>query len=150
MRDHPGTALLLASARTALLDQVVPALPGEARGTALMIARALAVAVARLENDARAQAAFEAGAESVELKALSSLLEVDAIAVRREEGGTERALVALGRRLVEAIRAGQFDPPGSLHDSLARFVEEATRAKLSESNPKALEHIGSDEAEEAP
>lgn len=150
MRDHPGTALLLATARSALIDQVVPALPGEARGTALMIARALAVAVARLENDSRAQAAFEAGVESAELTALSSLLDTNAEAVRRAEGGTEPALVTLGRRLAAAIRAGQFDPPGAAHNSLARFVEDTTRAKLSESNPKALEHIGRVEEEEAP
>ena len=59
MRDHPDTAHLLASARRALLEQVVPALEGEAHSTALMLARVFSVLAARLAVDTRALHFFD-------------------------------------------------------------------------------------------
>ena len=142
MRDHPETMHLLASARRALLEQVVPALQGEAHSTALMLARVFSVVTARLAVDARAVAAVESGAETEELAALACLLGEAPSAARLGSGGTDAAILRLSRRLAAAIRGGRFDPPGPEHDALLRFLLQVTRAKVAESNPKALEHIG--------
>jgi len=142
MRDHPGTAHLLASARRALLEQVVPALQGEAHSTALMLARVFSVLAARLSVDARDLAAIEGGAETGELAALARLQGEDPSACRAACGGGNAAIAKLSRQLAAAIRSGRFDPPGPEHDLLLQFLLEITRAKVAESNPKALESIG--------
>ncbi len=142
MRDRPETVHLLASARRALREQVVPALKGEAHSTALMLARVFSVVTARLAVDARALAAIESGAETGELAALARLLGESPSAARLTYGGSNAAITHLSRRLAAAIRCGEFDPPGSGHDALLRLLLEITRVKVAESNPKALEHIG--------
>lgn len=148
MRDHPDTAHLLASARRALLEQVVPALQGEAHSTALMLARVFSVLTARLAADARALAAIESGAETEELAALAGLLGESPRAARLACGGTNAAIASMSRRLAAAIRAGRFDPPGPEHDALLGFLLQITRAKLAENNPKALEGIDSAQGKE--
>ncbi|MFI5399778.1 MAG: DUF6285 domain-containing protein [SAR324 cluster bacterium] len=148
MRDHPDTAHLLATARRALLEQVVLGLEGEAQGTALMLARVFAVLAARHAADARARAAIESGAETEELAALAGLLGESAPATRLAHGGTDTAIASLSRRLVGAIRRGSFDPPGREHDALLRFLLQITRAKVAENNPKVLESIGRGPEEE--
>lgn len=137
MRDHPDTAHLLASARRALLEQVVPALDGEAHSTALMLARVFSVLTARLAADARDLAAVERGAETDELAALAGLLGETPSAARLTYGGSNAAVAKLSRLLAAAIRSGSFDPPG--HDALLRFLLQITRAKVAENNPKVLE-----------
>jgi hypothetical protein len=142
MRDHPDTAHLLASARRALLEQVVPALEGEAHSTALMLARVFSVLTARLAVDMRALAAIESGAETDELTALAGLLGETPAAARLAHAGSNAAITYLSRQLAVAIRRGRFDPPGPEHDALLRFLLQITRAKVAESNPKALDSIG--------
>jgi hypothetical protein len=141
MRDHPETAHLLASARRALLEQVVPALEGEAQGTALMLARVFSVVAARLAVDARALAAVENGAETDELSALARLFGETPSAARLARGGTNPAITYLSRELATAIRRGSFDPPAPEHDALLQFLVTIARAKVAESNPKVLEAI---------
>lgn len=143
MRDHPDTVLMLKSARRTLLEQVLPRLEGEAQGAALMVARVLSVALARLATDQHALAVAERGAEPPALVALAELLGEEAGERRSACGGSATAAeAALSGKLVSAIRAGAFDPPGCAHDALLRYLMELTRGKLAESNPKALEHIG--------
>lgn len=142
MRDHPDTEHLLASARRALLEQVVPALQGEAHSTALMLARVFSVLTARLAVDARALAEIESGRESGELAALAGLLGEAPSAARLACGGTHAAIARLSRKLAAAIRCGSFDPPGPGHEALLRFLLEVTHAKVAENNPKALEAMG--------
>lgn len=139
MRDHPETVHLLASARRALLEQVVPALEGEAQGIALMLARVLSVVGARLQADARVFAALDAGSDAPELAALAGLLGRQPAAARTEHGSTPAAIEALSRQLCTHIRQGRFDTPAAGHDALLEFLLQTTRAKLAESNPKALE-----------
>jgi hypothetical protein len=141
MRDHPDTAHLLASARRALLEHVIPALEGEAQSTALMLTRVFSVLTARLAVDTRALAAIESGAETDELTALAGLLGEAPAAARLAHGGTNAAINYLSRLLAAAIRQGSFDPPGHEHDALLRFLFQITRAKVAENNPKALEAI---------
>ncbi|MGP1676478.1 MAG: DUF6285 domain-containing protein [Burkholderiales bacterium] len=148
MRDHPDSANLLASARRALLEQVVPGLEGEAHSTALMLARVFSVLTARLAVDARALAAIESGAGTEELAGLAGLLGETPSAARLACGGTHAAIASLSRQLAAAIRRGSFDPPGPEHDALLRFLLEITRAKVAENNPKALEAIGRAQEEE--
>lgn len=148
MRDHPDTAHLLATARRALLEQLVGGLEGEAQSTALMLARVFSVLAARHAADARARAAIESGAETEELAALAGLLGETPSAARLGHGGTDAAIARLSRRLVGAIRRGSFDPPGREHDALLRFLLQTTRAKVAENNPKALDSIGRDPEEE--
>lgn len=148
MRDHPETAHLLASARRALLEQVVPALKGEAHSTALMLARVFSVVAARLAVDARALAAIENGAENDELGAIAGLLGETPSAARSACGGTNAAITQLSRRLAAAIRRGDFDPPGPEHDALLQFLLQITRAKVAENNPKALDYIGHTQEDE--
>ena len=142
MRDHPDTAHLVASARRALIEQLVPALKGEAHSTALMLARVFSVLAARLAVDTRALSAIEGGAETDELVALAGLLGETPSAARLACGGTNAAISRLSRQLAEAIRRGSFDPPGPEHDALLRFLLQTTRAKVAESNPKALDYLG--------
>ncbi|MCC7288044.1 MAG: hypothetical protein IT503_17860 [Burkholderiaceae bacterium] len=139
MRDHPQTLHLLTSARRALLEQVVPALEGEAQGTALMLARVFSVASARLQADERVFAAIDARGDAPELAALAGLLGRQPPAARTEHGGTPAAIDALSRLLCSQIRQGRFDAPAAGHEALLEFLLQTTRAKLAESNPKALE-----------
>ena len=145
MRDHPDTDLLAASARRALLEQVVPHLDGEQRGVALMVARVLQVVGARLQSDRLEFATIDEGGEPEDLMSLAGLLGVDPGEARRAAGGTTGAITELSRRIVAKIRAGDFDPPGRRHDELARVLDAVTRAKLRESNPKVLDSICQDE-----
>ena len=138
MRDHPDTGHLLGSARRALLEQVAPALQGEAHSTALMLVRVFSVLTARLATDARALAEIESGKENSELAALADLLGEAPSTVRLACGGSHAAIASLSRNLAAAIRCGSFDPPGTRHEALLRFLREMTRAKLAENNPKAL------------
>lgn len=149
MRDHPDTAHLLASARRALLEQVVPALEGEAHSTALMLARVFTVLTARLAVDARALAAIDSGAETEELGELAALLGETPSAARLACGGTNAAIACMSRQLAAAIRRGSFDPPGPEHDALRRFLLQITRAKVAENNPKVLEAIDREYGEKA-
>jgi len=148
MRDHPDTAHLLAAARRALLEQVVPGLEGEAQSTALMLARVFTVLAARHAADARARAALESGGESEELAALAGLLGESPQAARRTAGGTDAAIASLSRRLAAEIRRGSFDPPGAGHDALLSFLVRITRAKVAESNPTVLEAMDRSAGEE--
>lgn len=148
MRDHPDTLHLLASARRALLQQVVPAVQGEAQGVALMLARALSVTSARLEADARIFAEVDAGRDTPELIALSRILGTDPTSARAVHGGTDAAIRQLGRQLALEIRQGRFDPPAAGHDALRVALLQITRAKLAENNPRALEGFDREPGEE--
>lgn len=141
MRDHPGTEFLLATARRALLERVLPGLQGEAHGTALMVARALAIVMARLQTEARALSRLERGEESEELLALADLLGESATTARRAHGDTNAAILHLSRQLVTRIRSGAFDAPNDKHDELVRFLRDVTSRKLAETNPKVLHQI---------
>lgn len=139
MRDDPESVHLLLSARRALLEQVAPALEGEARGVALMLARVLSVVSARLQVDARVFATIDAGGDASELITLAGLLGQPPAAARTAHGGTPAAIAALSRELCARIRQGCFDTPEAGHGALLEFLLQITRTKLAESNPKALE-----------
>ena len=126
MNDRPDAQNLLETARAALVAEILPALSGAPRYTALMIANAMAIAL-------REMAAGDAPlhAESGRLRALlPELAQAPPGAPLRE------TLTGYNRRLIEAIRGGRFDTAerGALLDHLRRTTE----AKLAVSNPKML------------
>ena len=115
MRDRPDGAELLAQARATLLDELLGALPEDKRYSALMVARAMAIA----ERELAAPEDRDA-----ERRALQTLL-----------GPAESAAVAaLAGRLAGDIRAGRFDGDPRVHDHLKGEVG----ARLALSNPKRL------------
>lgn len=115
MRDRPGGAELLAEARRLLREELAPALDGRRRYQALMIANALGMA----ERELRAgEAPLEA-----ERAGLARLL------------GRDGSLATLNAAFAAALREGRLagDPA-----AYALLLEEA-RARVAESNPRALE-----------
>jgi Domain of unknown function (DUF6285) len=126
MNEEPDARNLLATARDALVAQILPALPGALRYTGLMIANAIAIAQREIETGDT-----PARAECERLRALlrerSGLSSDEALRVQ---------LAGYNRRLAREIRAGRFDGErrGAMLDHLRRTTEE----KLAVSNPKAL------------
>jgi len=119
MRDRPSREALLEAARRTLRDDLAPTLAGDARYRVLMAANAIAIAL-------RQMAAGDAP-EREETARLQGLL--------GEEGDIE----TLNRALAAAIRGGRFGPGDAAHDACFAHLLETTRAKLAESNPKALD-----------
>ncbi len=116
MRDGPGGAVLLAIARTTLLEEVLPKVPPAQVYAVRMIANAMAIA------------ARELAAEDDEAAGRERILALYRQAGFAEpEGDVERALAA-------DIRAGRFDAhQAGLVDLLARQVD----GRLALANPKA-------------
>jgi len=141
MRDHPETTLMLESARRTLLEQIVPHLEGDPRASALMVVRAMAVALRRTETDARDFDRVDQGKHLDELTELAALLGTELKEAQRVHGGTRAAICHLGRDLSAAIRRGDFDKDDGKQEALRNFLMSITRQKLSESNPKVLEQI---------
>ena|SRR5688572_17658083 len=127
MNDRPDAQNLLATARSALLADILPMLPAGSRYTALMIANAMAIAQ-------REVAAGDAplAAECGRLRALLSENAAPPAA------GAALSDVAAGynRRLAGEIRAGRFD--GEERAALLEHLRRATNEKLAVSNPKLL------------
>ncbi|MEB6591035.1 DUF6285 domain-containing protein [Pseudomonas asiatica] len=115
---QPNAHELLDIARATLLEQLLPALPGELRYPALMIANSMAIAAreSRLGTQAEDQ-------EQARLAAL-----VD------EAPST---LPDMRRQLAHAIRQGNHDAPQTRR-TLIEALRQVTVARLAISNPKAL------------
>lgn len=116
MRDRPDGAALLDFARAALRD-LAPLLPAERQREATLIARAMAIA------------AREAAAGDAPLAACRA-----ALAELYGEGELDTLL----RRMVAAIRAGDYDAPGAAREQVRRLLWAITAQKLGESNPDYL------------
>ncbi|QXH54531.1 DUF6285 domain-containing protein [Pseudomonas maumuensis] len=115
---QPNAAQLLDIARQTLLEQVLPALSGELRYPALMIANAMAVAAreSRLQGELDAQ----------EHARLGALLEAP-----------PATLAGTRQQLAQAIREGSYDAPQARR-TLVEALRQTTLARLSISNPKAM------------
>jgi hypothetical protein len=133
MQDSPSPADLLAAARQALFDAVLPALPEERRRDALMIANAIAIVGRSL--------ALGEGSLRAERAELEALLDDTG-----PEPPTTAALEArvrdLNRRLAAGIRRGDYDAEDARREAARRMLRESTLRKLRESNPKHLEKEG--------
>ena len=114
-REAPEGPSLRATARDALLQEILPKLSGTDAFTARMIANAMAIA-------AREAAQDEAWVEETR------------IAMRRLTGATE----APDRALAAAIRAGAFDPGSAHHAEVAAMLRDAVRMRCAISAPRVL------------
>lgn len=141
MRDHPETRLLLESARRTLMEQIAPLLEGDSRATILMVARAMAVAIKRIETDARNFSNIDQGRSLDELAELAALLGTEPKEALKVHGSTRTAIHRLERDLCAAIRLGDFDAVDEKQQALHRFLLSIARQKISESNPKMLEQM---------
>jgi len=132
MNDISSATDLLAIARDALTQQLLPLLPKERRYVALMIGNALGIASRELQTGAAADAG--------EAQRCATLLARSGIALSPSIEGPA-ALAQLRRALCDAIRAGRFDQP----NAQAALMEHLTRTAsdwVSISNPKALHSTG--------
>ncbi len=123
MRDRPDAARLLEQARATLLSELLEALPGDKRYTALMVANALAIAQREIAGGEMASQG-----ESDSLRALLS-------------GQDGEELGVLEQRLATEIRAGRHDGNDAVHQSL---LESCVR-RLRITNPKHLAREGFDD-----
>ena len=121
------SARLLKLARAALAEEIVPALPEDARYGARMVANAMAIAAREMidgEDTARA-----------ERTALAELYEEPPPPPGRTDAETlDEALTRLNWWLVAEIRAGRRDGDARVH----AILRQAARARLRLANPKAL------------
>ncbi len=115
---QPNAAELLDIARLTLLEQVLPASPGELRYPVLMIANAMAIAA----RESRSRAPLD----DLERARLAALVDE-----------APAALPETRRRLACAIRAGGHDASHARRDLLS-VLREITLAQLAISNPKAV------------
>jgi hypothetical protein len=126
-RGQQDSARLLELARAALAEEIVPALPEDARYGARMVANAMAIA-------AREMTAGEDTAQA-ERAALAKLYDEPPTPPGRADAETiDEALDRLNWWLVAEIRAGRRDGDGRVH----ALLRQAARARLRLVNPKAL------------
>ena len=104
MRDKPNGAALLDVARRSLLDEVAPALKGQPRYVALMVANAMGIAAREIEEHSR----FE--------RARSAVL---ARAAQEDGAPVDTAITGL----VRSLRSGRHDADTALYGALRDCVE---------------------------
>jgi hypothetical protein len=114
-REAPEGPSLLATARDALLQEILPRLSGSDAFTARMIANAMAIAAREAAQDA---------AWVDETRATMQRLTGDAAA-------PDPAFAA-------AIRAGAFDPGSAHHAEAAALLRQAARLRCAISAPRVL------------
>jgi hypothetical protein len=130
MTDISDAADLIATAREALLSELLPALPKERRYLGLMIANAMAIAERehRLGSDT-------ATSEAVRLH---NVLSASGLPVASSATAASCPdLTALRRTATAAIRAGHFDDRASECRLVAELLRTAAD-RVAISNPKAL------------
>jgi hypothetical protein len=126
MKNISDATDLIATAREALLEELLPRIPKEQRYAGLMIANAMAIALREQRSDAQVT--------RDELARLRALLPAVASAAAQ---GTPEELPTLRRALCTEIRAGAFDEGARMHDLEAHLARTAADW-VAISNPKAL------------
>ncbi len=114
-REAPEGPGLLATARDALLQEILPKLSGMDAFTARMIANAMAIAA----REAVQKDAWVAATRAT---------------MQRVTGATD----APDRALAAAIRAGHFDPGSTHHAEVAALLRDAARMRCAISAPRVL------------
>ena len=99
MRDKPFGAALLDVAHQALTQEIAPALKGQQRYVALMVANAIGIVAREIEQEVAVAQAWNRALARVEQKGEGNL-----------EGSASR--------LVAAIRSGEHDADPALHGAL--------------------------------
>jgi len=119
MRDRPTAPDLLETAQAVLRARLLPALPRDLKYDALMVLNAIGIA-------ARQTAAGEAPVQEARAR-LAALYDAP-----------DTSLEVLEARLAADIRAGRFDPGTGQRGAVFAHLWQTTRAKATESIPKAL------------
>ncbi len=114
-REAPEGPSLLATARDALLQEVLPKLSGTDAFTVRMIANAMAIAAREAAQDAM-------------------WVEETRATMQRLTGATE----APDSALAAAIRAGAFDPGSAHYAEAAAVLRKAARMRCAISAPRVL------------
>ena len=114
-REAPEGPNLLATARDALLTEILPKLSGTDAFTARMIANAMAIA---------AREAAQNDVWVADMRATVQRLTGDA--------------AAPDRAFATAIRAGTFDPGSAHHAEVAALLRQAARLRCAISAPRVL------------
>jgi len=114
-REAPEGPSLLATARDALLQEILPKLSGTDAFTARMIANAMAIAAREAAQDETWVTATRA-------------------AMQRLTGATE----APDSAFADAIRAGAYDPGCAHHAEVAAMLRAAARMRCAISAPRVL------------
>ena len=114
-REAPEGASLLATARDALLREILPKLSGADAFTARMIANAMAIAAREAVQDDAWVATTRAS-------------------MQRLTGTSD----APDRALAAAIRAGAYDPGSAHHAEVAALLRNAARMRCAISAPRVL------------
>jgi hypothetical protein len=114
-REAPEGPSLLATARDALLQEILPKLSGTDAFTVRMIANAMAITAREAVQDA-------------------VWVEETRTTMQRLTGATE----APDRALAAAIRAGAFDPGSAHYAEAAALLREAARMRCAISAPRVL------------
>ena len=114
-REAPEGPSLRATARDALLQEILPKLSGTDAFTARMIANAMAIAAREATQDEAWMSATRA-------------------TMQRLTGATEAPDTAFAA----AIRAGAFDPGSAHHSEVATLLREAARMRCAISAPRVL------------
>lgn len=129
MSDISDAADLIATARDALLGELLPALPKDRRYTGLMIANAMAIAMReeRLGFDA-------ARSEAARLR---NLLDAIGASPARAADPIDTELATLRARIRDVIRDGRFDASERWKMLVAALLHTASD-RVAISNPKAL------------
>lgn len=127
MRDQPTGDQLLETARAALRDELLPALPPDKRHAALMIANAMAIASRQLKNGEEH--------ERQELTNLERILSLPSADAPNNAFALREQLASGNRRLCQWIREGRADP-GDMYATVRDHLLAVTRRKVDESNPK--------------
>jgi hypothetical protein len=127
MNDISDAADLLATARDALTQDLLPSLPRDKRYVGLMIGNVIGIAMRELQAGSLALAD--------EAQRSARLLEHHG-AARRDDGAASD-LADLRRRLCQAIRAGEFDAPPA-RSALMSHLARTSADWVAISNPKAL------------
>lgn len=126
MKNISDATDLIATAREALLEELLPRIPKEQRYAGLMIANAMAIALR--EQRSNAQVTRD---ELARLRALLPAVASPAAADTPEE------LPTLRRALCTEIRAGAFDEGARRHELEVHLARTAANW-VAISNPKAL------------
>jgi len=113
--ERPDAAELLAAARAAVLDDLLPALPEPHRLVARMVANAIGIASRRIAVNPARLAAVEARAAAL-------------------TGASDEPLAALAT----LIRRGACDPGTDRHRATAELLAELARLRCETSAPKTL------------
>lgn len=129
MKDISDATDLIATAREALLNELLPTLAKEQRYVGLMIANAMAIALRESRSSADA-----IGAETDRVRGLLAGIQSE---IRpAESGGVRSELSVLRRALCAAIREGIFDDARA--PALMAHLVRTAADWVAISNPKAL------------